>query len=261
MVRGVKEVEGIKYSICITHKNNVKTLRASLDSILSQIDDSYEVVLVDSMSTDGSETVLKDYAKAGKIKLFREKCSRGKGRQIAFEYSKGDLVVANMDMDEVYGQGIATIISLLERHGDYMFLVNNSLNKEENQQNITIAGRRLLKEIGGWRDVNWGEDWDIWRRAASVGKFRRVIFPLIMFKNLHEERNKYLNKIRYRFWAYRDMTKVGRHVFDQKEEVSFTQRLIYAFSQMTVRKRFNEDTLNKFDPFAPEYLIVDPFLD
>lgn len=254
-------MEGIKYSICITHKNNVKTLRASLESILSQIDDSYEVVLVDSMSNDGSEAVLNDYAKAGKIKLFREKCSRGKGRQIAFEHSKGDLVIANIDMDEIYRQGIATIVSLLERHGDYLFLVNNSLKKEENQQNITIAGRELLKEIGGWRDINWGEDWDIWRRAASIGKFRRIVFPLITFKNLHEERNKYLNKIKYRFWAYRDMIKVGRHVFDEKEDASFTQKLIYALSQMTVRQRFDQDKLNNFDPFVPEYLMTDVFQD
>ncbi|MEM2087155.1 MAG: glycosyltransferase [Thermoproteota archaeon] len=58
-----------KYSVCITCRNEAKTIRASLDSILNQIDDRFEVIVVDSKSTDGTLEILKEYVEHGKIKL------------------------------------------------------------------------------------------------------------------------------------------------------------------------------------------------
>src|SRR2546428_13910234 len=90
-----------KYSICVTHYNNAPTLRQSLDCVLNQIDDRFEVIIVDNLSSDGSANILQDYSLREKITLIRRRCSRGRARQTAFENSSGDYVIANLDMDDV----------------------------------------------------------------------------------------------------------------------------------------------------------------
>src|SRR5438445_3448665 len=90
------------YSICVTNYNNVLTLRQSVESILNQIDSRFEIVVVDNKSTDGSQLVLREYSNRGKLKLVRARCSRGKGRQIAFENSIGNYVISNLDFDDVF---------------------------------------------------------------------------------------------------------------------------------------------------------------
>ena len=46
-----------KYSICITNMNMEATIETALTSVLDQLDDTYEMVVVDE-STDGSRQVL-----------------------------------------------------------------------------------------------------------------------------------------------------------------------------------------------------------
>jgi len=45
-----------------------------------------------------SSEFYQDYAQKGDIKLIVEKCSRGKGRQIAFKNSTGKYIIANLDI-------------------------------------------------------------------------------------------------------------------------------------------------------------------
>ena len=59
----VAEKIGRKYSICVTHYNNVETVASSLTSILCQVDEKFEIIITDNFSTDGSREVLQRFAK------------------------------------------------------------------------------------------------------------------------------------------------------------------------------------------------------
>jgi glycosyltransferase involved in cell wall biosynthesis len=244
----------MKYSICITHYNNFKTIRKSLLSIISQVNDDFEIIVVDSKSNDGSQLILREFSDCGKIKLIEQKCSRGKGRQLAFENSTGDIVISNIDMDEIYKPRINEMLSLIHGFGDFIFLVTSSNSKEERGlQNITVGKRTTINEVGGWRDVNYGEDWDLWRRAALKGKFRRMVFEMITSKNYHKERRG-LSKFAYRYFQYRDMIKLGRNVFGEEERVSPKQKLIYYLAKVSIEyKRFYENNVS-FDVYDDKYL-------
>src|ERR1700733_1394153 len=142
------------YSICITHFNNAPTVRNSLESILSQLNDEFEVIVVDNKSTDGSYEILKEFADAGKIKLIQAKSSRGKGREIAFENSKGEYIVANLDMDDIFKPRLRELLARYHEVTEGKLLWAYSRMKGKGfwgGESFTIVPRGLLQEIGGWR--------------------------------------------------------------------------------------------------------------
>ncbi len=61
-----------KISVYTTCKNNASYLRESLDSILAQSFSDFEIVLVDSASTDGTLDILQDYRYEKRLKWFSE---------------------------------------------------------------------------------------------------------------------------------------------------------------------------------------------
>jgi glycosyltransferase involved in cell wall biosynthesis len=169
-------------SICITHYNNAPTVRESLESILGQIDDRFEVVVVDNFSNDGSREMLQEYAEGRRIRLVERHCSRGKGRQIAFELSSGDYIISGVDLDDVFRP---VFLRLLEAY--HRFFEGQCLFMSGKHEAITIAPRTLVERVGGWRDVPAGEDIDLWARMAKEGKLTHVPYRRIQSKvNPHE---------------------------------------------------------------------------
>jgi glycosyltransferase involved in cell wall biosynthesis len=53
----------VKYSIAVCNKNMADTLERSLKSILNQIDDRFEMIVIDDGSVDNSVNILKNLSK------------------------------------------------------------------------------------------------------------------------------------------------------------------------------------------------------
>ena len=62
-------------SFCVVNYNNEKYIRECLDSVLSQTDDDYEVIVVDDGSTDQSGAICDEYGmkRPDKISAFHQK--------------------------------------------------------------------------------------------------------------------------------------------------------------------------------------------
>ena len=149
----------------------------SLDSMLRQIDEQFEVIVVDSLSRDGSRSILRKRAAVGQIRLIERKCSRGAGRQIAFENSVGEFVIAHVDMDNFYLPRLMDLVQLYHSHFEGLLLrVDN--RKDEGAGSLTLSTRSLLEQLGGWNDLQVGEDWDLWRRAAERSLYRWTAYEL-----------------------------------------------------------------------------------
>jgi glycosyltransferase involved in cell wall biosynthesis len=224
---------------------------------MCQIDEDFEVVVVDSKSNDGSAEVLKRYEREGKIKLIEQRCSRGKGRQIAFEESKGEVVISNLDTDEVYAPGLRSLLEIYDKLPDNSVLlaISKVTKGERGRQNITIGTKRFLQEIGGWRDINYLEDWDLWRRAAERNRFSVVVFPLVTGDDpsVGKSSSK-IPRLRFRYTRYVSMIQLGRPVFGKNEEVSWAQRGIYLVAKLATlfKPKFAKRT--DFDEFDSKFL-------
>lgn len=155
------------YSICMTSFNASKSVKFVLDSILSQIDERFEVVVVDNESKDGSLEMLKEYNRQRKIRLIVTPCSRGLGREIAIKHAKGDYILI-MDMDDVFEPKLANALELYHKCFEgIMLLVSRS-------PGLVIAPKLLIENLGGYRDLNWLEDSDLYSRAAEMNTFRFI---------------------------------------------------------------------------------------
>lgn len=160
-----------RHSVCITTRNDMPTVKQSLDALLGMVDPSdTEVVVVDAESDDGQLDILRKYELGGKIRLVVKKCNRGMGRQIAFEESKGDYIISGVDTDDVLDSTFPELIRLYHSKFEGRVLKAGSAGT----QPITIAPRSVVASIGGWRDLYWGEDYDFWKRAEKKGVYSEV---------------------------------------------------------------------------------------
>jgi glycosyltransferase involved in cell wall biosynthesis len=181
-----------KYSVCITTRNNIATIRDSLDSLISKIDRrEWEVVVVDAESDDGQIAILRDYEAQGQIKLLVSKGNRGEGRQIALLNSSGDYVISGIDTDDVLGPGFGPLVKRYHTdfEGSMIFA------------GITIAPRILLTWLGGWKPLFHGEDFDLWNRAEKMGRFVRIETPGDLFVSRVRHKRGKLDVVRI-LWAY-----------------------------------------------------------
>jgi glycosyltransferase involved in cell wall biosynthesis len=231
--------------------NDAATLKQSIDSLLplSKLKD-IEIVIVDNGSKDGSASTLAEYQNAGLIKYVSQKCTRGRGRQIGFENSKGDYILACLDCDDEFiPENVNRLIDLYrEKHDGIVMMTKRTKKDDKEASNITIAPRSVIIDVGGWRDINWDEDWDFWARSAAIGKYVFESYPYDYPPHrsitIRVRRNTSLgSKFVTRYNKYKDAYRIGRPSFASNERKSFLQRVSNALAKIMVTLQ-----RNKLDP-------------
>jgi glycosyltransferase involved in cell wall biosynthesis len=234
---------GELHSICMLCSNDGATVRESLDSVLAlSAFRPTEVVVTDNKSTDGSAEVLREYRDKGLIKLVEKKCVRGEGRQYAFEASSGKYILAHMDCDDIFSaRGVDALIAAY--HASYEGIMVMTRGQDpKGPASITIAPREVVAELGGWRDLNWGEDWDIWGRAYAAKKYAFIPYPSDNAPHVRitvrERRYAGIGRgFGVRVEKYSDAIRIRRKVFDPGEHISIVQRLAYYTARASVALR------------------------
>ncbi|MDA4118704.1 MAG: glycosyltransferase, partial [Thaumarchaeota archaeon] len=217
--------------MCITHRNNLSTIERSLDSILSQVTDRHEVIVVDGMSTDGSLELLKRYESEGKIRLIVKKSSRGRGRQLAFEYSTGNFILANVDLDEIYPSRMLEDLAALEPLAKEKMVMVNDRTVRSGSHGFTLCARDIITSLGGWMDLNYYEDYELWRRAATQGKYVWTVLPINIVKVAHPERKTMFGRQKHRYTGYVNKLRVGIPVFGDGEKPTASQEVVYSIAK------------------------------
>ena len=220
---------------------------------------NFEVVVVDSRSSDGSVEILKKYEAEKKITLIEQKCSRGKGRQIAFQASTGEFVISNIDLDEVYPPEMISSVLELEPYARENLVMVNTSWQRLGAHGFTLAGRKILENLGGWRDLNYCEDIELWRRAARAGRYVWTARPMSVTKDAHGERFTVLGKARMRYTVYLSRLMVGTPSFGESERITTGQLIIYYIARFVAlfKTSFKEKDFPDFDRFDRKYQIVE----
>lgn len=188
-----------KYSICMCNYNMEDTLERSLSSILEQLTDDFEVLVVDDGSTDGSLNVLmalqERYPLLRVIKLDRDRNRKlGLTRNVSIEQARGKYVLPQLDCDDVYEsciQDFVKIYHMLEGCIDGPFYLKGL--------KINMGSRDHLLGYGPYRNIYRGEDRDLWVRLAARGEY----FPLRhkpFHRRLSRRKKGNLTRIMFNQW-------------------------------------------------------------
>ena len=163
-------------SICTTNYNCAHALEQHLESVYSQLDeDTFEYIVTDNKSKDNSLDILRKWEKEhNNMKLFSQKCSMGRGRQISFGHSSGRFIMV-VDTDTVYYPIFKDFVDIYFKK--YSNIALQALY-------CGIFPKEVWEEIGGRRDLNVYEDLDMWIRIWKLGKIKW--YPVLIGENMKE---------------------------------------------------------------------------
>lgn len=177
-----------------------ETIELALKSILDQIDENYEVLVVDDGSTDNSLQVLEklaeQYPALRYISLQRDKRRLlGETRNISIREARGKYVLPQFDCDDVYEICIKDFVNVFHQLESFVehdfYLKGDKLN---------IGRREFLLEYGPYRNM-FKEDRDMWVRLA----LKNVLIPLLhkrIFTRLPKSKVQLLKRLIFKTWAH-----------------------------------------------------------
>jgi glycosyltransferase involved in cell wall biosynthesis len=190
-----------RFSICITNFDSGRTIKRSLESVVSQLHGSdFELIVVDNESRDDSLDYLKALAQKGIVKkLLVTSCSRGKGRHLAYEASSAPYLLSNIDTDVVYNELLPRVLDLYMRR---------FRGKVLSVYGMMILSRRAADELGGWRDLDRHEDNDLAVRAFEKGLHAQDLSISVVAQHLKNP-GSVLRRWRESYVNFRDWFRIG----------------------------------------------------
>ena len=165
-------------SICICNFNMGRYIYDALNSVCMQLDSQYEVVVIDDGSSDNSLDELNRLkTKYNFLKIFPyardSKRMLGATRNLSIKHSLGKYVVLHIDADDIWEDGIhewcENAIKLSLKFNDEVFISGNQIN---------FTNKRFIEDFGGYKNMGWTEDRDLWMRLASKNKLIFVNHPV-----------------------------------------------------------------------------------
>jgi|SRR3990172_4154759 len=162
-------------SVCATSFNCADAVREHIDSVWKSLGGiSFEYVIVDNRSSDGTMEILLELERSHEgLAVLSRRCSRGRGRQVAAEHASADTLLV-VDVDTIYGPPLRSLV--------WRYL------EEFRARRLALQGiyaglypRDLWFEVGGMRDLNFAEDFDLWMRLWEHGFMRWT--PVVLGEN------------------------------------------------------------------------------
>ena len=156
-----------RYSIAVCSYNMAETVKPSLRSMLDQVGEDFEMVVVDGGSSDGTVAKLRELESEDErvrvVALDPDPDRRlGADRQRSIEECSGEYVLTQLDVDDVYEPIIEDFVAIyhdFESGVDGDFLLSGT--------GINMAPKSLYLEIP-YRNLASSEDRDLWRRLFAA---------------------------------------------------------------------------------------------
>jgi len=207
-----------RVSILLPVRNEARFLPDALASLFRQTFASWELVAVDDCSDDATPAILAEAARRD----CRVRVMRSPGRGLVTALNAGlaacrAQLVARMDGDDIsHPRRLELQVPALDadpaiglvacsfRHFP-RHLIKKGMLAYETWQNALLSHDAILRDlfvespfvhpgvmfrkeavasIGGYRDMGWAEDYDLWLRLASAGiRFARLREPLLFWRD------------------------------------------------------------------------------
>ena len=135
-------------SVVITAHNYGKYLRESIESVLSQHFDDYELIIVNDASTDNSGDILRLYESNPKITIINLHTNVGlsKAANISIKRASGDFII-RLDADDYFDENILLILcNFLLRHPAYGMVYPDYYEVTKHRELVDVVRQQKARD-------------------------------------------------------------------------------------------------------------------
>ena len=190
-------------SVILATFNRKETLLKSINSVLKQTFKDFELIIVDDASTVDTKNLLRSVLNADqRVKYY--KLNHNKGPGLARNYGVSKAKYQNLSFidsdDEYTADHLEKVIDLFENGHDLIlstkdvigFPFNPGLESDSElidmrDPDIVITGiisltKPVFEQIGGFKDIRYGEDYELFHAAKKIcKKFARIEKPTYLY--------------------------------------------------------------------------------
>jgi glycosyltransferase involved in cell wall biosynthesis len=196
-----------KFTVYIVSHNYGKFLGDSIESVLRQSVEDWELLIIDDNSTDNTREVMNLYKGDPRIRLYS---TPGIGLpavcNFALRQARGAYII-RLDGDDILDENILLVLgSYLDQHSEaalvfpdcYLMDENGEVFAQEKRHKIyehnhmldmppngacTLVRREVFDELGGYReDLGVQDGFDLWCRMSTRYKAGNVNLPLFYYR-------------------------------------------------------------------------------
>lgn len=254
-------------SVIVPTYNARRYILQSIQSVLDQTYDNFELIIVDDGSTDETYNLILDtFSGDSRIRLIRI-CNSGVAVALnsGIELSRGKYI-ARLDADDIaVPNRLRQQVNFMESNKNIGVLGSAAIKINAKGKNIgemrkynhnyqlkwllmfnnafihpTVMIRRdLLLQVGCYNNVK-SEDGDLWVRLAKITRFYNLDLPLIKYR-IHDDQTTTVNKL-YDDDNNRDVydVKLNYWKFVGLPKLSFDVFLVVRLSKSLNKKQFKE---------------------
>lgn len=193
-------------SVYITNHNYGKFIRQSIESVLHQTLQDFELIIIDDGSTDNSREIIEQYGHLpGVITVFQKNKGLNVTNNIALRTARGRYIV-RLDADDYLDENALKILSdALERSPDLGLVFPDYYHITEDGEIIEVVRRhdfnqvslldqpahgactmirkRLLEEMGGYDETYTCQDgYYLWMNFIRLHKVQNINLPLFYYR-------------------------------------------------------------------------------
>ena len=213
-----------KFSIIIGSYNTKKYLKLTLNSVLNQTFDNFELIIIDDGSNDGTDKLIKQFAlKDKRIRPFFFKKNSGK-----------DSVPKNFGIQKAKGKYICFLDSDDLWHKDKLRIQNNYLKKDTI---MVCTSCRYIDESGNNHTSSFThhlrkylQNWFFNKGLLGFYMYNPVIFSSVMIKTeimkkyMLNEKPEFIGIIDYELWLRLFQNSKKKIIFVNKDLVKIRRR-------------------------------------
>jgi glycosyltransferase involved in cell wall biosynthesis len=188
-------------SIIMPTFNRANYLKRSIESVLNQSYNSWELIIVDDGSSDNTFQIVDEYIlKFEKIRYMKHSNKRpALSTNAGILASCGELIAFLGSDDEWKPEFLEQRINFLKDHPDIDFIHGgveiighpyvkdkNDLTREIHIDECVVGGtffgkRKVFIELGGFHDLNYSDDSDFFERVVKKFNVAKVDFPTYIY--------------------------------------------------------------------------------
>lgn len=259
----------ILVSIVMPTYNRSELITFAIDSVLSQSYQNWELLVIDNESTDDTSRIVEQYTnKYKRIKYFNVKKSVNPGianyLNIGIQKAAGKYI-ARLDDDDEWcdNNKLEKQVSFLEHNKDYVIvgggaimvdkkrkelyrflkrekdseIRNNALLANPFWHNTVMFSKQKAIEVGGYNELRFVEDWDLWLRLGLVGKLYNLQEHFSLYMNAGQNLSVSNQKL-----AAKTILKLidkFKNLYPNERKAKFlnTLQLFYSYTPTFFRKK------------------------